>query len=119
MVRNSRNIFNSINVKEHCESIYTSAMIASSSTVFYSMNIVNSSKIYGCDNLDGCFECIACSGLVNKKYMISNKQFSKEEYYDLKDTYVEQLDRNMTDKSMSNLFCHDTENSIGCLNIHQ
>lgn len=35
---------------------------------------------YGCYRCSDCFECFACQYLSDKKYMICNVQFTKEEY---------------------------------------
>jgi len=50
-----------------------------------------SSNIYFCDLCINCEYCIACTGLKNKKYCILNKQYSKEERFELAPTIIQQL----------------------------
>lgn len=52
---------------------------------------------YGSNDLDYCAYCISCSdcfgcnGLRNKKYCILNKQYSKEEYFDLREQIIKYM----------------------------
>ncbi len=47
--------------------------------------------VYYCDCISNCEECFGCVGLSNKKYCILNKQYSKEEYEELKPKIVEHM----------------------------
>lgn len=60
--------------------------VTNSYNVICSSNISNSYFIQDCSDL---FECIFCSHISNKEYCISNMQFTKEEYYFLKDKIIE------------------------------
>lgn len=52
--------------------------------VFFSMGCGGSTKdSFYCDNCRGSSDCFGCVNLLNKKYCILNKQYSKEEYFDL------------------------------------
>ncbi|MBU0578177.1 hypothetical protein KJ742_05055 [Patescibacteria group bacterium] len=51
-------------------------------------NVHDSANIYYADNCYSCKDCFACAGLKGKKYCILNKQYSKEEYEDLKNRII-------------------------------
>ncbi|MFC1615562.1 hypothetical protein ACFL21_00325 [Patescibacteria group bacterium] len=53
----------------------------------------NLSNCEYCLQCTGCSDCFGCIGLKRKKYCILNKQYSKEEYFDL----VERIKKHMTD----------------------
>lgn len=53
--------------------------------LFYSRDCQNCHDGYFLDNCLGCENCIGCINLRHKKYMIFNKQYSKEEYEKLKE----------------------------------
>jgi len=40
-------------------------------------------EIYYCDNCRSCSDCFGCIGLKKKQYCILNKQYTKDEYFDL------------------------------------
>jgi len=80
----SRNVFNSVLVRETSENIYYSSGIIKSYAVFYSKYIVNSSDIRFSSNLQWCTECIFCDNLLNQSYCIKNKKYEKEEYEAMK-----------------------------------
>lgn len=53
-----------------------------------SYNVICSNKISNSYFIQDCFnlhECLFCSHIANKKYCIANMQFSKEEYYQIKE----------------------------------
>lgn len=56
-----------------------------SHNIKFSFFISNSIDLDYCLNCRNCRHCFGCVGLRNKSYCISNKQYSKEEYYDLLD----------------------------------
>ncbi len=53
--------------------------------VFISDSIGMSSNIYYSLNISDCSFCLGCIGLKNKSFCILNKQYSKEEWYELAD----------------------------------
>lgn len=81
---NCRNIYNSVMVWNNCENIYQSNCIVRSSFVFYSRFILDSSNIWFSTNLVGCHDCIYCDHLTNASYYIKNKQYTKEQFEDIK-----------------------------------
>ncbi|MEA3399472.1 MAG: hypothetical protein U9R00_03115 [Patescibacteria group bacterium] len=62
-----------------------------SSNVIGSYSIANSRDIKYSVFLDNCQECIGCDSLKNSKYCILNKQYTKEEYKELKDLILKEL----------------------------
>lgn len=58
-------------------------------TIFHSYNMkfcvyaIQSNSVEYCDTIWGCNDCFGCVGLRKKNYCIFNKQYSKEEYFDL------------------------------------
>jgi len=56
-----------------------------SSVVYYGENIEYSFNCYGCAN------CFACLGLRNKKYCIFNRQYTKEEYFKLREEIIKHM----------------------------
>lgn len=47
-----------------------------------------SSNIYYCVDVRSCRDCFGCVGLKRKQYCIFDKQYSKEEYFELKDKII-------------------------------
>ena len=70
---NSRNVLNSLMVRNNCENIYFGKGVIDSFNVFFSHFIKNSSNIRFSSNLVGCHECILCEDLQNQSYCIRNK----------------------------------------------
>lgn len=80
--------------------VFDSAMIMDCDTCYDCMNLFKSHHIVGtrgnnrfcidcyfirdCEN---CQDCFMCAGLRNKKYFFKNKQYTKEEYENLKNQY--------------------------------
>lgn len=64
-----------------CIRVDDSGECINSYNVICSAKISNSFFIQDCKDLD---ECMFCSHISNKKYCISNMQFEKEEYYEIK-----------------------------------
>ena len=62
-----------------------SANCSNSYIVICSGKISNSLFIQDCNNMH---ECMFCSHLANKKYCISNMQFEKEEYFEIKKAII-------------------------------
>jgi hypothetical protein len=63
----------------------------------YSSNIIGSNSVDSSQNimysfyLHNCHDCIGCDGLKNAEYCILNKQYSKEEYEELKEHIIKEL----------------------------
>ncbi len=72
-------------------SISFSIRVDDSNDCSNSYNVICSSKISNSLFIQDCFnlhECIFCSHISNKKYCISNMQFEKEEYFEIKKMIV-------------------------------
>lgn len=52
---------------------------------------LDSSDIYYSDNCFSCKDCFGCSGLRHKQYCILNKQYTEEEYFELRDRIIEHM----------------------------
>ncbi len=76
----TKNVLNSVMVRKHCDSIFSSLSVINSFNVFYSKFIDNSANIWFSSNLIGCQECLFCDNLQNQSYCVYNKQYTKEEY---------------------------------------
>ena len=59
------------------------------SNCLFSFAILESHNIEYSILLTNCYECFACSGLQNKKYCIMNKQYSKKDYFELKEKIIQ------------------------------
>jgi hypothetical protein len=64
---------------------------ANSYNVQFAIIVLGSSNIFYSDYLINCKDCFGCSGLRNKQYCIFNKQYTKEQYFELKDKIVEHM----------------------------
>ncbi|MFZ2149964.1 MAG: hypothetical protein WAV15_02290 [Minisyncoccia bacterium] len=49
-------------------------------------------NIYYCDNSRGSSDCFGCVGLLNQKYCILNKQYTKEGYFELLPKIIKHMD---------------------------
>jgi hypothetical protein len=58
---------------------------------FFSQLAWFSHNVYYCIDLRSCEDCFGCIGLKKRKYCIFNKQYSKEEYFELKDRIIEYM----------------------------
>ena len=72
--------YESFDVGVGSSKLFFSNVVYSSKNVEYSINCYNCSDIFG------------CIGLRNKQYCILNKQYTKEEYFELRSKIVEQMD---------------------------
>ncbi|MDD4530299.1 MAG: hypothetical protein PHO80_01975 [Candidatus Gracilibacteria bacterium] len=62
-----------------------------SEKIYCSVAIVNSNTIFYSQFLEGCSFCLGCIGLKNKSFCILNKQYSKEDWYELADKIFVQM----------------------------
>lgn len=111
-IYNSSNVFNSTDCSKvdkilFCDGIHNSSYVMASqrsdtinysirvddsNTVTNSYNVICSARVSNSFFIQDCsdlFECIFCSHISNKEYCISNMQFTREEYYFLKDKIIE------------------------------
>lgn len=89
---NCRNIYNSVSVYQHSDSIYWSTGVVQSYNIFYSKFINNSSNIWFSSNLTGCSECLFCSNLENASFCIDNTPYEKEVYEKKKQELLKEKD---------------------------
>lgn len=68
----------------NCEVVYYCSDLANCYDCQYVFNSSVCHNCYFCEECSGCSECILCFNLKNKSYCIENKQYSKEEYMELK-----------------------------------
>ncbi|EKE29831.1 MAG: hypothetical protein ACD_2C00091G0017 [uncultured bacterium (gcode 4)] len=72
--------------------VFDSALIAwNSYNIFFSVWIWKSRDIYYSNWLDWCQDCFWCTWLLNKSFCILNKQYSKEDYLNLKNKIIEAM----------------------------
>jgi len=67
---------------DKAENCYECFWVNSCANCFYSTQCHSSFNLYFCKNCVGCNDCFGSVNLRNKKYVIFNKQYSKEEYED-------------------------------------
>lgn len=53
-----------------------------------------STNIYYCVDVRSCRDCFGCVGTKRKEFCILNKQYSKEEYFSLKERLIERMKKN-------------------------
>ena len=73
------------------EKLLECASVGYSSNIIGSPIIMNSQDILYSTLLNNCQDCIGCDGLKNSRYFILNKQYSKEEYEELKNHIIKEL----------------------------
>jgi len=71
---------------------YGVAISGGNSYVYCSLSIWFSNNIFYCYDLVTCSYCIGCVWLQNKQYCIFNKQYSKEDWYELADKIFGTMD---------------------------
>ena len=85
----SKNITDSYSVGwPGCNNIHLSSVIRGSSNVKYSNYIFLSNNLEYCDSCISCEDCFGCIWLRHKKYHILNKEYSKQEYFELKEKII-------------------------------
>lgn len=92
---NLTNIYNSLFIVNNSSNIYWSAGVDTSHNIFYSRYINTSANIWFSTNLMGCQECIFCNDLENQQYCFQNKQYTKEEYMQIKERILKKKDKYM------------------------
>lgn len=80
----SKDTFNCSFVGHGSEYCYGNIACLGSQTTYFSYFTLNCSETFYCDFMLNCQHCFGCVGLNQKKYCILNKQYSKEEYHNLK-----------------------------------
>ncbi|MBI3626792.1 hypothetical protein HY224_01980 [Candidatus Uhrbacteria bacterium] len=61
-------------------------------SAFFSRDGTNSHDVQYCHEMKNCHNCFGCFMLKDKSYCIFNKQYSKEDYFKLRDKIIAQMD---------------------------
>ncbi len=72
---------------ENCRSIYSSIFVDNSYNCKYTYRCSGIFDSIFCFDCRGCNNCLMCYGLRNKSYCFKNKQYTKEEYQKILDSY--------------------------------
>ncbi len=83
---------NYVMASKRSNTVNYSIRVDDSNTVTNSYNVICSARVSNSLFIQDCsdlFECIFCSHISHKEYCISNMQFTKEEYYFLKNKIIE------------------------------
>ncbi|MDD5770359.1 MAG: hypothetical protein PHE25_05305 [Candidatus Gracilibacteria bacterium] len=89
----TNHVYDAIDIGHTTNHIYAGVGIGDASSYIYcSSQITGSNKIYYSYFLDKCSYCIGCIGLKNKSFCILNKQYSKEEWYELANKIFSQME---------------------------
>lgn len=86
-----------------CESTYNTVNSEKCNNCIDIINCSSCHHCYNCANLIWCYECIDCDHLENKSYCIANKQYSKEEYFSLKQKTINSSKKILSLSSKKNL----------------
>ncbi|MFA5916888.1 MAG: hypothetical protein WC850_01485 [Candidatus Gracilibacteria bacterium] len=73
--------------------MYGCCMTGTTQNIYIGESIGMSSNIYYSFNIQDCSFCHGCIGLKNKSFCILNKQYTKEEWYELTDKIFAQMER--------------------------
>lgn len=114
------NVFSSVLTWQNCENIYFCLSIISSFNCFYSQYLRNCSDVWFSSNLQWCSHCILCSELENQSYCIQNKQYTKDEYEEMKRKILSDKSRFeefyaiVADRVWNNILTEDVINWVNC-----
>lgn len=136
----SKKVFNSYEVTTS-SMVHFSYNVWRSFNIFYSHTIIDGSNLLFCREMNNCNDCIFCCNQVNKKYMVYNIEYTKEEYKNiesdikkriknytqfqfLEKKYEEFLEKNLVIQSLDSHRCekvvgetvYDSTHSINCYN---
>ena len=64
--------------------------------VYNSVIIPRCNNTYYCHGMENCSFCLWCVGLVNKSFCILNKQYTKEQWFELANKIFESMDKDWT-----------------------
>ncbi len=71
-----------------CQLIHFSAVTRGSQDIRFCYYTWFSNNLTYCDSCSSCQDCFGCVGLKHKKYCIFNKEYTKEEYFTLRDKII-------------------------------
>jgi len=87
----SKDCFDGHVVVDNCELCYeTVSTVSQYNTQFTFVSFYSKDSMY-LDHSPYCQDCFGCSGLKRAKYCILNKQYSKEEYFKMRDKIIEHM----------------------------
>ncbi len=128
-VWNAKKVLDS-NVSNTVENCYQCIDCANSYNLFFSQNCENCVNSYFLKDCKWCADCIWCINLNNNKNCILNKQYTKEEYEQNKNKYIQNFTKNdeeflslqkknyfknISNKSTSESYGNNLLNSKGCV----
>lgn len=79
------------------DNMYMSSGCVNSSESDFLMLGYNAYQCQYCVNIHNCKNCFFCSGLRNKEYCILNKQYTKEQYFQLKEIIIAKMKERIID----------------------
>jgi hypothetical protein len=97
---NCKYLFSTKDIKDSYDNTgfgFKSEMLLNCVAVGYSSNVIgcytveNSQNIFYSFQIRNCHDCIGCDGLRNAEYCIFNKQYSKDDYENLKNHIIKEL----------------------------
>ncbi|MDD2870800.1 MAG: hypothetical protein PHS49_02320 [Candidatus Gracilibacteria bacterium] len=91
-INNTSDLYDSFDLAESNDIYGWMGCGQGSSNMYIGANASASSNIYYSFFMNNCSFCIGCVGLKNKSYCILNKQYTKEEWYDLADKIFSQME---------------------------
>ena len=71
--------------------LYETSGSVGASKVFFSKTASHGHDIYYSEQVTNCSDIFGCTNLRNKSYCIFNKQYTKEEYFELRDKIIQQM----------------------------
>ncbi|MDC0357709.1 hypothetical protein OAO01_02760 [Oligoflexia bacterium] len=74
-----------------CELVFNSAVTRASTNIAFCYYTFYSSDLRYCDSSMSCHDCFGCIGLKQKRYCILNKEYGKEEYFELRNKIIEHM----------------------------
>jgi len=84
---NAKDTIDSNILLENCRSIYSSIFVDNSYNCKYTYRSSGIFDSIFCFDCRGCNNCLICYGLRNKSYCIKNKQYTKQEYQEILNSY--------------------------------
>ncbi len=87
----SKDCFDGHVVVDKCELCYETISTINQYNTHFTFNSWHSNNSQYLDHCISCEDCFACSGLKKVKYCIFNKQYSKEEYEELRAKIIEHM----------------------------
>ena len=101
---NMKNVFFGINISKDCQDTIFTGKVEEcyeftlggrgGNRIVFSFSCGGGCKnLFYCDGCGGCSDCFGCVGLKKKQYCILNKQYKKEEYFEM----IEKIKKHMDD----------------------